>query len=628
MLKNKLFAGAIFALAFVVAGTASAAYTFPNQIDTKQEKMDVQTVLNMATGSTLTVDGVFGAKTTAAVKAFQTLKGLTVDGKIGPMTRAALEAAQVGGTSTVAGCSAGALFNSITGASCATVVTPVAGCSAGALFNSLTGASCTGATVVTTSGAGSIDSINSFTSNVESIVKESRDTNVLGLEIKASSDSDLAVKTLSLDLTHASAATGSYRLERYVDAVSVYNGSTKVGSALATEFSRTNQVSSKTINLSNVVVKAGEKVRLTVVFEAKDSIQSSSTAASNDIGGTWNVEATAVRYQDGTGVVMSKDTTINADVTFQSSTAYDTISLLSSSLNPSAANIKVKSNTTSDEYLAGAFKLKAGTDSTDLNVTSIPVIMTITDPAAGLTTTPGSVINDIYLKVDGKIYDNYNTNSLAGCTSTPTTTAGCTTYVVNNASGYAIYTFDIDAGDLTIAQGSYKDVQIFVKMGSQSTKYDPATKITPSVLANSIVVENKVGDNVTSPTTAFTGNATTLLVNGASISYVTEAYTAATTGASATSGSLSLTFKVSNFGDTDLTVSDDGTGITFNGVTATGVAVTSSDTTAVAGVFTIPAGSEKTFTISTKFVYTSSFVSINLLTVAGTTVTNVKTISH
>ncbi|MBQ7655482.1 MAG: peptidoglycan-binding protein [Clostridia bacterium] len=54
------------------------------------EVEELQALLNAKYGASLDVDGAFGAKTEAAVKAFQQAKGLTVDGIVGPKTRAAL----------------------------------------------------------------------------------------------------------------------------------------------------------------------------------------------------------------------------------------------------------------------------------------------------------------------------------------------------------------------------------------------------------------------------------------------------------------------------------------------------------------------------------------------------------
>ena len=52
----------------------------------------LQTALNKALSITLTVDGKWGAKTTAAVKKFQTWAKITADGKVGPVTSAKLNA--------------------------------------------------------------------------------------------------------------------------------------------------------------------------------------------------------------------------------------------------------------------------------------------------------------------------------------------------------------------------------------------------------------------------------------------------------------------------------------------------------------------------------------------------------
>lgn len=54
------------------------------------EVMELQKLLNAQGHGTLTVDGIFGPKTMAAVVKFQTAQTLVADGIVGPMTRAAL----------------------------------------------------------------------------------------------------------------------------------------------------------------------------------------------------------------------------------------------------------------------------------------------------------------------------------------------------------------------------------------------------------------------------------------------------------------------------------------------------------------------------------------------------------
>ena len=54
------------------------------------EVEELQALLNAKYGANLEIDGKFGAKTEAAVKAFQQAKGLAADGVVGPKTRKAL----------------------------------------------------------------------------------------------------------------------------------------------------------------------------------------------------------------------------------------------------------------------------------------------------------------------------------------------------------------------------------------------------------------------------------------------------------------------------------------------------------------------------------------------------------
>ena len=69
---------------------------FSNKIDTREERIDVQRLLNriLILASHLTTDGIFGKKTISAIRAFQTIYNLKVDGVVGPQTITALEQAE------------------------------------------------------------------------------------------------------------------------------------------------------------------------------------------------------------------------------------------------------------------------------------------------------------------------------------------------------------------------------------------------------------------------------------------------------------------------------------------------------------------------------------------------------
>ena len=111
----------LFIPAFLLASNLSII-SFPTKIDTKQERINVQIVLNkvMIPSPGLVTDGIFWKKTIQAIKTFQVSQDLIPDGKVGPVTRAALENSQKNIASPVLDCPPGALFSSITGKPCTT----------------------------------------------------------------------------------------------------------------------------------------------------------------------------------------------------------------------------------------------------------------------------------------------------------------------------------------------------------------------------------------------------------------------------------------------------------------------------------------------------------------------------
>jgi len=148
--------------------------------------------------------GYFGGLTKSAVAAYQISKGIQPSaGYFGPITRAAANADSVGGTTT-------------------TTTTP--GCSAGALFNSMTGAPCTTTTTTTsTSGVeGSLDVRLASNPTDNSNIKTSVDVPVYGLEFKARI-ADVAVQTVDLEVsvTGSSAENPS----TLINTIKVWDGS-------------------------------------------------------------------------------------------------------------------------------------------------------------------------------------------------------------------------------------------------------------------------------------------------------------------------------------------------------------------------------------------------------------------
>ncbi|MBY0376545.1 peptidoglycan-binding protein [Patescibacteria group bacterium] len=585
LLKSKfLFAVAIVAVMVVggaFAQTASADCTITPTLRVGSTGASVS-CMQAKVGAT--ADGKFGPMTKTAVMAWQAGHGLSADGVVGPMTAAAMNGtASTGGSAAL--CPNGNTLASncmtapagSTGPLCPNGMTIASNCmSSGTSSGSLTG------------GAGDVTSFAPTSSGTETTVGEGKTENVLGFDIKADDNSDLSITSAKVVLTLDN--NGSTRLERYLDSVSIMQGSNKVGSVDASDFSRTGAVSTATISLSNAVVKAGVKTRFYVAFKALSNIDG------DDIDNTIDAELTQVRFNDATGAILTAtpDSSVDDTVDFESSSVSDELKLQSSSASPAAANVQVSDTTSTDDVLLGAFKLKAGSDSSDVNVLTIPVDVTITDPASGLSTaTADKVLTDLWLQVGSTVYDDSTASSEHDD-------------AINNTSVTTTYTFNIDEGDLEIGSGDTTEIKIYAKLAKTDTNYDEGTILSTFVDGSTLDVENTDGDTVTvSGSSSVTTENQTLRVNGADIEYVSSTSTAAND--SNTSRDFTLVFDVTAIGD-DITVdrtnvdSSSTTGVQYivsgTGTVDVNAASLSSTANLNGNIYTVYAGQTKRFTLT------------------------------
>ncbi len=257
LLKSKFLLGAMVVAALFVgvfattATSANADCTITPTLRVGSKGASVS-CLQSIVGAT--ADGSFGPKTKVAVMAYQASHGLTADGVVGPKTVAVLMAGGAVSGNFPAGCTSAAGYSVTTGAKCTSGPSTglPAGCSSTTGFSVTTGAKCdgssTGGSVSTgplTGGAG--DATITSASDTESEVSEGDGaTKVLNFKVKADGG-DIQVDSVKVTLENT--GSGSTRLNRYLDTVTVYEGSTKVGSADVADFTKDGNVYSKSISV-------------------------------------------------------------------------------------------------------------------------------------------------------------------------------------------------------------------------------------------------------------------------------------------------------------------------------------------------------------------------------------------
>jgi len=542
LLKSKFLLGvvmlAVVALgAFALTTTVNAQQAVVSASDIQyaatvrsgssgQASLIWQKFLNDYSTANLVADGKFGPLSAAQAKIWQAARGLVADGVLGAMSRAAA-VAQINAGAPVgtypAGCTSASGFSSTTGLPCSTVGTYPAGCTSTVGYSPTTGAKCDGAvTPVVTGGAGDIIVSNTST-DVETDVKEG-DSNVKVLAFKVEADgSDISMNNVKVTLQNVTPGASSTRLERYVSDVSVWMGSTKVGSASADEFSKDSTLYSKNIALSDAVVKEGSANKKTfyVTVSALSNIDSVDLGADD-----WTMDVTETRFTDGTGVTMTDTTNITA------SSAINFISLATSgdvkitvskgSNSPVAQNVEVSDTGSTSDVTMLEFKVKAS--GTDITFDE----MDFTLDATGAT--PTEAASELLLKK----------GDVTLGTMEAFTTDGT-------------YTIPLDE-DLTIPAGetqTFKVVAKINKIGTATFVQGESLKVSLASTPFAGVHEDSNGDTVTSISGSALGEVQTFYSEGVNASDFTSSVvtTTSTTGAT-TKQTYSISYKLTAFGNT------------------------------------------------------------------------------
>lgn len=368
--------GSAVAVALVVTAVAAtpasaAGYLFTRDLtvgSTGTDVMNLQLVLNASPATQVATFGAgspgmessyFGALTKAALARFQAAHGVTpASGFFGPITRAFVNSLGTVSTNLPAGCTSATGYSSTTGMPCAGANLP-AGCTSTAGYSPVSGVPCNGGSSsnsgALTGGAGDA-TITETSTDVETTANEGETTKVHGFKVEADG-SDIAVTSVKVSFLANGASSSSYRLSHYADTVSIWEGSTKVGSANVDDFQKDGNTYSKTIALSNAVVREGlsNKQTFYVTIDAADNIDSSDFAA------TWTLTVSNIRFNDATGAIITDGYSETSTFGLTSLALSGDVKVIVSkdSSSPVTQNVTVSDTSSTKNVPLLAFKIRA-----------------------------------------------------------------------------------------------------------------------------------------------------------------------------------------------------------------------------------------------------------------------------
>lgn len=574
-----------------------------------------QKFLNDYSSANLVADSKFGPLSGNALKVWQASRSLGADGVAGPMSRASAVAQinsgvvlPIGGTFP-AGCMSATGYSSTTGMSCASTMTYPAGCTSAVGYSPTTGAMCSGGSTPTTGGplmggAGSITWDDKSTYSGEDVLEGDEDAKVMAFEIEADDESDVAISSIKVELVQT-LATNSEDISDYIDEVTVWMGSTKVGSADASDFSENSDVYTKSISLNNVIVRAGEMEDFVIAVTANSSLDSGDV--DDD---AFTVDVINVRFEDADGVVTTEDTDASPDL--QKSFDFDTLAasgdleakITENSASPDAMSVEVDDTSDTNDVLLLAVDFKAtGSDMTvdDLSFDIIPTGANANE-----------IVSEYKLLVDGVEIDSISATS-----------------IVSAATGQIQFTdleddFMVDEDDTVVIKlvADIKDLNAGFTSGDTIL----ASLTSTNFNATNTSIDDSNGDSVVNGdrTGSVTGELQTFYTDGISVTLDSvDADPFTVDGVNNDRVELVINFEVTAFGSdvylpSLITVTSAGTGSTGTAPTAaqgTGLHLQSSDaqlTTAKGSATLTSAGASETSytptgTDATDNSYTSLF---------------------
>ncbi len=503
--------------------------------------------------------GYFGSQTQAAVAAWQTANGvMPAAGYFGSISQAKWAMGSTGG-SYPAGCTSNTGYSTTTGMSCAsTGGTLPAGCTSTAGYSPTTGVKCDSTSPTTPSGPlagtdGSIADVNKLGSyNNEEVGEGQNDVKVLGMEVEASNDGDIALKSVKVSVTITN-ASGSDNLDDYVDTVTVWQGSTEVGSADAGDFNEDSSgVWTKTISLTNSVVRADDSENFYIAVDGAGSFDSGDI--DSEVA-TFDVEN--IRFVDGSGVTTTETgydidgMNVVADFVSFSAAADTELKVSKASDSPDAGTVIVDDSESTDDVSLLKGKIKIEGDS-DVVIDELPITFTAT--SSGTANGIDDIASAVTLKIGGEEFvETMNiTSALTG-------------------------TITFDNLDLTIGSEDTEEFEITADINDlDGTVFAAGDTLTASLTATNsdyIDAENEEGDQLaddTEKTGTATGDAQEFRVTGISVELVSTDESVAADGTNTynDTGTFVIKYKVTAVGDT-VYVADGVTATTATSISST-----------------------------------------------------------